>query len=383
MKIGAAATTVCCGMSLMLCALMVPGSGEEKTYVVKVKDGVRYVHNIRPALDKPVAGLAFVRKIGELDSKDPDRQFAAPMSVDEDDAGNLFVLDEKDCCVKKFSAERKLLRRFGRMGQGPGEFEYPMTVGVTAQGHVVVSTMSSTFHVFDGDGTYVDRFNLPPYRGISPAVLGADRIVAYAFKNDGENERDNHVLAIFDFEGKLRREFGEPYLLDTARMTWNANFLSLTVDGEDNIFAAFSSVNRIEKYAQTGELLLSIDRLLPFEVSYRYQKSSMEVGGRAVPYDQPDFTPVSRGIGVDARGRIWVLCFRKAVSRSLKPEDYHPQDYLAFEVYDKEGVLLSRIPFPGEVAKFDNMTMHGNHLFFVDPVEEACVYEYAVVDHND
>jgi hypothetical protein len=29
------------------------------------------------------------------------------------------------------------------------------------------------------------------------------------------------------------------------------------------------------------------------------------------------------------------------------------------------------------------MTMHGDHVFFVDPFDQACVYEYAVVDRED
>jgi len=375
--------SVFCCVLLVLSVLTSLSYGKEKTYTVKVKDGVRYVHNIKPASDKPVAKLAFVRKIGELESKDPDFQFATPMSADEDRSGNLFILDEKECCVKKFSAERKFLGRFGRKGQGPGEIEYPMTVKVGATGQVVISTMSSDFHVFDNNGIYVDRFRLPPYRGISPAVLGSDRIVAYAFQVNGENDRDNHVLAVFDFQGQVLHEFGEPFLLDAARMTWNANFLSLAVDAEDHIFAAFSSLNRIEKYSPEGQLLLSIDRALPFEISHRYEKSSMEVRGKVVPIDQPDFTPVNRGIGIDGRGRIWVLSVQKAIRRAQMPKDYDIHDYVAFEVYDKEGVLLSRIPLPREVVKFDNMTMRGDHVFFVDPFDEACVYEFAVVSLDD
>ncbi len=50
----------------------------ERTYTVEVKDGVRYVHNLKPVSEKPVADLSFVRKIGELESKDPDFQFARP-----------------------------------------------------------------------------------------------------------------------------------------------------------------------------------------------------------------------------------------------------------------------------------------------------------------
>jgi hypothetical protein len=378
-----AVKAVRCGAILILSVLTSLSCRKERTYAVEVRDGVRHVHNIKPASEKPVAGLAFVGKIGEIESTDPDRQFASPMSADEDAAGNLFILDDKEFCVKKFGADRKLRGRFGRKGQGPGEFEYPMTVKVSASGQVIVSTMSSDFHVFDNDGVYIDRFRLLPYRGISPAVLGSDRIVAYAFQADGENSRANPVLAVFDFHGLVQLEFGEPSLLDTARKTWNANFFSLAVDGDENIFVAFSSLNRIEKYSPTGRLLLSIDRVLPYEIVHGYEKSSMEIRGRTIAVDQPAFTPVNRGIGTDSRGRIWVLSFQKEVRGLPIPKDYHIQDYVAFEVYSPAGELLSRIPFPPEIVKFDNFTMRGDHLFFVDPFDEACVYEYAVVDHDD
>jgi len=353
---------------------------KERIYKLDVRDGVRYVHNLKPASNKPVAGLAFVRKIGELEAKDPDYQFVRPISVAEDGQGNLFILDDKDGCIKKFGPDRKFLLRFGRKGQGPGEFAYPMIVIAAANGQLIVSTMSAEFHVFDNEGAYLKRFRLPPYRGISPAVLGSDRIVGYAFQNGGENNRNNHILAIFDFQEKLLHEFGEPYLLDTARKTWSANFLSLAVGGDENIFVAFSTLNRIEKYSAQGKLIMSIDRTLPFEIAHRYGKSSIDVGGRVVSVDMPDFTPVNRGIGIDGKGRIWVLSVRKALIRAQVPKDYDLRNDLAFEIYSSEGVLLSRLPFPREVAKFDNMTMRGDHIFFVDPFDQACVYEYAVVD---
>jgi hypothetical protein len=372
-----------CSAALILALLILPRCRGQKTYAVEVRDGVRCVHNIRPASKKPVAGLVFVGKIGELESKDPNRQFVRPMSADEDAAGNLFILDDKESCVKKFGPRREYLGRFGRNGQGPGEFQYAMKVSVGASGQVVVSTMAAEFHVFGNDGTYVDRFRLPPYRGISPVVLGADRVAAYAFQFNGENSRDNHILAIYDFQGQVLKEFGEPYLLDAARRTWNANFLSLAVDGEENLYAAFTTLNRIEKYSSAGRLLLSIDRTLPFEVTHSYKQTSMNVGGQVALVDEPDFTPVNRGIGIDRGGRIWVLGVQKAISRSILPKDYRIQDYLDFEIYSPEGVLLSRLPVPPEVVKFDNMTMRGDHVFFVDPLDEACVYEYAIVDRKD
>lgn len=75
-----------------------------------------------------------------------------------------------------------------------------------------------------------------------------------------------------------------------------------------------------------------------------------------------------------------MLTLQKDASGVKITQDVVLGEYLAFEVYDKNGVMLSRVPFPERVARFDNMTMHGNHLFFIDPFEEACIYEYAVVD---
>jgi sugar lactone lactonase YvrE len=380
---GSAAVQVFLGFACLCCSLLTgPACRKERTYSAEVRGGARYVHNLKPAYERPAAGLAFVRKIGELESKGADYLFAQPISAGEDEQGNLYVLDMKDHCVKKFGADRKFLLKFGRAGQGPGEFAYPMSVLVGRKGCVAVATMTSEIHVFDDEGGFIDRVHLPPYRGISPAILGADRVVAYAFQSRGENSRENHVLAIFDLEGRIQREFGEPYLLDTAMRTWNANFLSLTVDGEENIFVAFSSLNRIEKYSAAGELLLSIDRALPFEVAHRYRKSTMDIGGRSATIDEPDFTPVNRGIGIDGRGRIWVLSVQKGIVPSEMPKETRFQDHLAFEVYDGEGVLLFRVPFPAEVLRFDNMTMHADHVFFVDPIDQACVYEFAVVDRD-
>ena len=355
----------------------------ERTYLVKVRDGVRYVHNIKPLSERPAVSLAFVRKIGELEPKDPNYLFLSPMSVAEDDEGNIYVLDAKDFCVKKFGADRTFLRRFGRRGQGPGEFQYPMTIGVGGRARLIVSSMSSDFYVFDFDGKYVDHFRLPRYQGILPAFLNSDRLVGYAFEARGENSRDNKILKIYDFKGQVQHEFGEPFLLETALRTWEANFLHITVDDKDNIFVAFTSQNRIEKYSGTGQLILSIDRALPYKIEHRYEQTTMDIGGKAVPTDQQVFTPVTRGIGIDGRGRIWVLAFQKAIRQDRPPKDFTMPDYLAFEVYNGSGILLSRVPFPRELVRFDNMTMHGDHLFFVDPFDQSCLYEFAVVDGID
>jgi hypothetical protein len=353
---------------------------KEKTYHIELKDGVRLVHNLKPKNEAPAAGLEFSQQIGELDTKDENYLFAFPMSVAEDGQGDIFILDTKDGCVKKFSAAGQYLTRFGRNGQGPGEFQFPMTIDVSPQDQLFVSTMSSHFHLFDLTGRFIDRLELPRYQGLFPKYMNSGHIVAYSMDINGSNSPDNTILKIYDGRGNIVKEFGEPFLVDKTRSSWSANFLHLTVDGSDNIYAAFVHQNRIEKYSDSGRLLMLIDRTLPIKVEYGYRKETMDIGGSVRTLDVGDFPVVAHGIGVDGQDRIWVLGSKKEIPKDIQREEFIPQDYLVFEVYGEDGVLLFHIPFPAGVSSFDSMTMHGDHLFFADPHGQACVYEYKVVE---
>lgn len=365
-------------MSFIAASTVFLSCRKEQTYTLEVKDSVRYVHNLKPKNDKPTAGLEFIQQVGELEPEDENYMFNHPLNVAEDEKGNIFVLDTKDCCVKKFSADGKFLSRFGRLGQGPGEFEYPMTIDCRGQ-RLLVSTMSSHFHLFDLNGQYIERFGLPRYQGINMKLMNSDCTVAGSMDSRGENNKENKILKIYDFQGNILHEFGEPFLVDNTRSSWLANFLDIAVDSQDNIFISLVHQNRIEKYSGTGKLQMKIDRELPYELEYKYEKAEMEIQGRVSEYLKENFPLVSRGIGVDRRGRIWVITYKKEVPKVIEGKDFIFQDYLVFEVYSEDGILLTKVPFPEKIEGFDTWTMHGNHVYFADPYEQACVYEYKVV----
>ena len=65
--------------------------------------------------------------------------------------------------------------------------------------------------------------------------------------------------------------------------------------------------------------------------------------------------------------------------KQQKVEDFFFQEFTNFEVYSEEGILLANVPFPDEVASFDNLKMCRDHVYFVDPYDQACVYQYRVV----
>jgi len=354
--------------------------GGERNYSVETKNGIRFVHNRQPDSSEPAAHLEFVRRIGEMESEDENLMFVFPIHAARDGDGNLYVLDSQDYCIKKFDRDGNFLLKFGRSGQGPGEFQYPGLLGIGGENRLIVECMDSTYQIFDLMGQYVDRFTMGRYDGLFMRVMKSGNVVGYSMNVGGENNRENNILKIFDLEGKTLHQFGEPMLLTNTRDSWSANFLSLSLDVGDNIYASFSSQNRIEKYSPTGELLMTIDRELPFPVEYKTVKETMEIGGQSRQIDRLKSTIVSRGIEIDKWNRIWVLGFIKEVPEIKEGDEFVPQEYNAFEVYNPDGVFLFHVPLPGEIQSFDNFVMFDDTVYFIDPHSDYCVFEYKIVD---
>ncbi|MDH4273160.1 MAG: 6-bladed beta-propeller [Candidatus Aminicenantes bacterium] len=352
--------------------------GRERSFTAATKNGVRIVHNLRPAAPEAGARLEFVRQIGKLETDVKEEMFAFPIHAARDGAGNLYVLDSKDHVIKKFDRDGRFLLQFGRHGQGPGEFQYPMMVGIAGRNTLLVHGMDSAFQIFDLEGRFVDRFQMGEYEGLFMQGMGSGRVVGYAMKPGGENLRENKILKVFDLQGKVLHQFGEPLLLSRTMDSWNANFLSLAVDGKDYIYAAFTYQNRIEKYAPDGTLVMTIDRTLPFPVEHKTIMETMEIRGQAREIERLKSTLVSHGIGVDARGRMWVLTASRQIPETIARDDFIPQEYIVFEVYDPGGVLTGHVPLPEVLKSFDNFFMSGDSVFFLDPYGQCCVFEFRV-----
>jgi len=185
---------------------------------------------------------------------------------------------------------------------------------------------------------------------------------------------------VFDLQGKVLRRFGEPLLLSATRFSWEANFLTLAVDGEDYIYASFLYQNRIEKYTPDGRLLMMIDRVLPYPVEHKVGMEKMEIRWKVREIERLKSTAVSRGLGVDGHGRLWIMTVSKQPPANITRDAYVPQEFNHFEVYDRNGVLTCQVPLPGNMKSFDNFVMNGNSMYFLDPYGECCVFEFKVVE---
>jgi hypothetical protein len=93
-------------------------------------------------------------RIGNFD--DPDLGFSQVYSADVDSDGNIYVLEGSVPEIRVFSPEGKLLRRIGRRGAGPGEFEGPPPrFGVVGDTVWAVTLAPNRITLFHRDGTLI------------------------------------------------------------------------------------------------------------------------------------------------------------------------------------------------------------------------------------
>ena len=89
------------------------------------------------------------------------QEFGRIRQVAFDAAGNLYVLDSLAGRIVVVAPDGELLREFGRLGEGPGEFGSAIEMVVMANGGVVVADVRQrAYQIFDGRGEYVRQIRM-------------------------------------------------------------------------------------------------------------------------------------------------------------------------------------------------------------------------------
>ncbi|MDP7652400.1 MAG: peptidyl-alpha-hydroxyglycine alpha-amidating lyase family protein [Rhodospirillales bacterium] len=86
--------------------------------------------------------------------------FNHPTDIAVGSNGTMYVSDGYgNSCVHQFSADGDLIRSWGGLGRGPGEFMVPHGIGVLPDGRVIVSDRENNrIQVFDSEGSYLTEW---------------------------------------------------------------------------------------------------------------------------------------------------------------------------------------------------------------------------------
>ena len=130
-------------------------------------------------------------------------------------SGDIYVSDGyHNACVHKFSPTGKLLFSWGQPGTGPGEFNLPHNICCDAAGLVYVADRENhRIQVFDGDGNYIRQVNnlhrpcgLGMVGGPCPCFVVGE-LGPYQLVNRATPNLGPRV-SIMDMEGKLLSRIG-------------------------------------------------------------------------------------------------------------------------------------------------------------------------------
>jgi sugar lactone lactonase YvrE len=298
--------------------------GEGNLYVADTANHV--IRLIKPnGMVSTLAGLA-----GTADSNNgvgANARFSAPFGVAVDATGNVYVADSGNNTIRKITPAGAVSTLAGLAGHpgsddGPGSaarFRNPRGVAVDAAGNVYVADMSNycirkitpdggvttlagkTGEPGNADGVGSNAQFCNPYAVVADAV-------GNVYVADGANNTirkvtpKGTVITVAGLPGYAGNIDGNA---DAARFS---NPEGLALDAAGNVYVADSGNNAIRKLTPDGEVIT----LAPLATS---TNTIAELANREIPLKSPD------GVAVDKAGNIYIVdtdnqCIRKLAVRT-------------------------------------------------------------------
>jgi hypothetical protein len=295
--------------------------------------------------NNPKIKLELIGHLGEIEGEDENYLFYKPCDIAGDTEGNLYVLDAGNHRVQKFDNKGKYLLTFGRFGQGPGEFQWPLSIELDKEDNIYVADWRNCrLEVFSSQGEYLRSTKLKtPVHRIRLLSSGKIAIMnpLVGRKNSSYEEFEDGskpflpLIKIIDESGKVTNKFGEGILFKTFPSVNGGNRLIFTKDDDDNIYLTLLFQNRIEKFTSEGKLVFQTSRPVPDEMHHRTA-------------NKPNlYVLISQGIDVDSQGRIWIITVTRRTNKKEIPPaglELTETDRYRLDVLDSKGTFLKSFP---------------------------------------
>jgi hypothetical protein len=134
-------------------SIMLVSFGEQKAKwkgKIELENEVKVIKNPKkPIYGEDVFSLEEELSIGEAEGRE-EYMFSEMRSIAADGEERIYVLDYKENNVKIYDKNGEFVKKFGKQGQGPGEFHLPRTVIITNQDEILVQNIRSLAFFFIG-----------------------------------------------------------------------------------------------------------------------------------------------------------------------------------------------------------------------------------------
>lgn len=222
---------------------------------------------------------------GYFPSSDPEKDgliFRQLGSIASDSDGRVALLDSLECRVYLFSPSGKLISSFGRRGQGPGEFSFPMKVDFYEDFIYVFDPTGRTLQFFKYDGSFIRLIKL--FKSYSDVVIdGEGRLYCSLMMKRGAGPK---LIDLLSDDGSLLFSFGDPEKIDDIPLGYTNEVKVLSMS-QNSVFLGFITTGQVKTYDSQGRLLrniLDVRDYLKSEFDYNLKQFAKLDRGEKVGY---------------------------------------------------------------------------------------------------
>jgi len=306
--------------------------------------------------------------------------FGSISSVCEDPQGNFHLLDRKEFKVYEFSADGRVLREFGRKGQGPGDFQSPNRIVFTSQGELAVLEDLNFVSFFRTDGSFLRRLDLQDRLGLG--YIGPNRYYGWVWRPEDRQQvmvdEKNAVISTFHVQPReafsvvLPDETGRAVMFNYVSEFYVPGFL---FDHSRSLSAiGISSLYQLALLDEDGRTVAVIERDLGPRRITRRERASLERDileftaakgwpgrvGRALAEKIPKSKNAIRAVRVSPR-HVFVFRFAPDISRRDAP--------IPVDLFTRRGEFLGETELVGIPLLISDKAM-----YFVRSDEDGNVF---------
>jgi len=281
--------------------------------------------------------------------------------------GGFFKTSFKDGKVYHFTASGDKVSEFGRVGQGPGDLNRPVSVDILDNKFLVVNDMgNSRICVFDMDGKFINQIR--PEYSIS-SLVGLDSKSTFFNKlyrvlmRDIVTGDEKEIASFKDGKPESSIYIGNP-LFDGA--------VYVARVGNDKFLVAYSKGRDIDLYSSAGEKLSSFRIDIPQEkitfdqlefIMKPDPKDKVQMDGyqKVIVANKdkislPEFHQYYLGLTVDPEEHV--ILFLNNLPRLSRD--------IAFQAYSLDGKLLAKVNVDQgdfKVLSLESLVFQGKYLY--------------------
>jgi hypothetical protein len=219
------------------------------------------------------------------------------VGVTTDSEDNIYLTDLKGDSIKKFNKIGELMKKTGRNGKGPEEFNEPSLIKYFNDKLYVTESYRPGISVFDGDLKFNSKIPIR-FTVTDLNFTSGNQIAVSTLVRDRSEEGDfNFCIYLYDSAGNEKGKI----VYETSKIFTMMNMINFKIDRSNNLLIAYCWKDKIEKLDRNGNLLWVKSLLGNREVRTKKIK-----GTKATLSEYPQET-VYKAIALDTYGNLFVL----------------------------------------------------------------------------